>query len=201
MIDSHINWSYHVDIIAPKLSRAIGMLSKIRHYVSEPTLRSIYYGIFSSILTYGSQVWGQIQNKNINRLIKLQDKAVRTINFAHYQQSRNPLYEKSKILKFTDNIKTLNFLFVILKGNVPTALNCLNLVQNVHTYNTRASHQQHISLPNVKTQIYGIKSIKFQSAQIWNTLAKKYSKIEFVTKTKAFCKRFLTKYFLESYET
>ena len=39
LIDSHLNWSYHVDIIAPKLSRAIDMLSKIRHYVPEPTLR------------------------------------------------------------------------------------------------------------------------------------------------------------------
>ena len=28
LIDSHLNWSYHVELIAPKLGRAIGMLAK-----------------------------------------------------------------------------------------------------------------------------------------------------------------------------
>ena len=55
-MDSHLNWSHHTNIIASKLSCAIGMLSEIRHYVSDSTLRSIYYGIFSSILTYGCQI-------------------------------------------------------------------------------------------------------------------------------------------------
>ena len=76
LIDSYLNWSYHTDILASKLSRAIGMLSKIRHYVPKGTLHEIYYGIFSSILTYSCQVWGQIQNKHINCVLKLQDKAI-----------------------------------------------------------------------------------------------------------------------------
>ena len=58
------------------------MLSKIRYYGIESTLRMIYYGIFSSILTYAAQIWGQIQSKQVNRVIKLQDRAIRIINFA-----------------------------------------------------------------------------------------------------------------------
>ena len=56
-IDSHLNWSQHTNILAAKLSYAIGMLSKVRHYVLNNTLRTIYHGIFSSILIYGSQIW------------------------------------------------------------------------------------------------------------------------------------------------
>ena len=84
--DSYLNWNYHTDILASKLSRAIGMLSQIRHYVPKGTLHEIYYGIFSSILTYSCQVWGQIQNKHINRILKLQDKAIRVINFAQHNE-------------------------------------------------------------------------------------------------------------------
>ena len=62
LIDPYLKWNYHTDLIAPKLSRAIGMLSKLRHFVNSNTLRSVYYGIFSSIMTYASQVWGQISN-------------------------------------------------------------------------------------------------------------------------------------------
>ena len=32
-IDQHLNWGEHIKNIIPKLSRAIGELSKIRHYV------------------------------------------------------------------------------------------------------------------------------------------------------------------------
>ena len=48
--DEHLNWNYHT--LAPKLTRAIGMLTKIRHYVSKinPT-----YNIY--ILTYLHQYY------------------------------------------------------------------------------------------------------------------------------------------------
>ena len=91
LIDSHLNWSYHVELLAPKLSRAIGMLSKIRHFVQSDTLRTIYFGIFSSILMYCSQIWGNHHNIHINRIIKLQDKALRILNFAHYRAPTSPL--------------------------------------------------------------------------------------------------------------
>ena len=52
LIDSQLNFSYHINSISNKLGRAIGMLSKIRHYVTKDTLRSIYFGIFSSVLIY-----------------------------------------------------------------------------------------------------------------------------------------------------
>ena len=84
VIDQHLSWSNHIDNIASRLSRSVGMLSKIRYYVNESTLRMIYYGIFSSILTYASQIWGQIENKQVNRVIKLQDRAIRIINFANF---------------------------------------------------------------------------------------------------------------------
>ena len=60
LIDSHLNFSFHINSISTRLSRAIGMLEKIRYYVMKDTLRSIYFGMFSSILTYGCQIWGQI---------------------------------------------------------------------------------------------------------------------------------------------
>ena len=131
IIDQHLNWSYHTDYISAKLSRSVGMLSKIRHYVNVHTLRMIYYGIFSSTLTYAAQIWGQIQNQHINRVIKLQDRAIRIINFARYCDSRNPLYLKSNILKFNDNLNLLNFLFVYdsLKCNLPSIFN-----KNIYVY-------------------------------------------------------------------
>ena len=45
-LDPHLNFKHHIHELSMKLSRATGMLSKIRHYVSYNTLISIYYAIF-----------------------------------------------------------------------------------------------------------------------------------------------------------
>ena len=58
-IDQHLNWNEHIKNIIPKLSRAIGVLSKICHYVPKFLLKTIYYSIFNSHLIYACQVWGQ----------------------------------------------------------------------------------------------------------------------------------------------
>ena len=133
LIDCHLNWHFKVNNLSAKLARAIGMLKKIRHYVKFDTLRMIYYGIFSSILLYGSQIWGQT-NHAIKKLQILQNKALRTINFKHAQSSVNPLYKEYKILKLADNIKLQNFLFAYnnLKNNLPSRIVFLLWIQ--YTY-------------------------------------------------------------------
>ena len=68
-------------------------------------------------MMYGSLVWDQIQNRYVNRITKLQDIAIRIINFASSFASRNQLYKKSRILKFSDNIQLSNFLLVHASSN------------------------------------------------------------------------------------
>ena len=81
--------------------------------VHDENLYIIYFGIFSSLLNYGAQIWGQYHNCHIKRVTKLQDKAIRIINFAHFRESTSKLYKKSKILKFKDSITLNNYLYVV----------------------------------------------------------------------------------------
>ena len=137
LIDCHLRWNYHIDFIAPKLSRALGMLTKVRNFVDSKTLRSVYFGIFSSIMFYGALVWGQLLNKHVNRILRLQDRAIRVLNFASYNDSRGPLYKKMRILKFTDYVYLQNFLFVhdSFEGKLPTVFNDYFMFSNKqHNY-------------------------------------------------------------------
>ena len=130
LIDSHLNFSFHINSIAT-------MLAKIRHYVTKDTLHSIYFGIFSSILTYGSQICGQIKSKHFNRLVTLQNKAVKVLNFANFRDTVSPLYKTSKILKLSDSIRLQNFMYVLedIKGILPPSLqNTFILSSTAHTY-------------------------------------------------------------------
>ena len=147
------------------------MLAKIRHYVMKDILRSIYFGIFSSILTSGCQIWGQIKSNHFILLERLHNKAIKIINFASMYDSVTPLYKVSKISKLSDNIRLLNFLLVFddVNDKLPPALkNTFHLTANSHYYLTRGHVNLQVSLPSVRTIVYGLKSIAFQSCQEWN---------------------------------
>jgi hypothetical protein len=172
-LDSHLNWSYHVDALAPKLTRASGMLAKIRHYVSEDTLRNIYFGIFHSLMTYAAPVWGQDQNKHIKRISKIQNKALRIINFADFNAPTSNLYFKSEIPKFADHITTQNFLFAhdFINNNLPKPLmNLIQLLTDKHNIKTRAAEDLKFTLPKVNSVNSGLNSISYKTSACWNTL-------------------------------
>ena len=40
-IDSHLSWSDHINSISNKISRGVGILSKLKHFIPRTTLRSL----------------------------------------------------------------------------------------------------------------------------------------------------------------
>ena len=110
-IDTNLNWEYHVNDLSIKLNRANALLFKMRKYVSLKILRSIYFAIFDSYLSYCCLVWAQ-NCSTIQRIIILQKKAITIINLETRNFHTSPLFEQSSILKFHDNICLENILFV-----------------------------------------------------------------------------------------
>ena len=170
-LDSHLHWKYHIHELSMKLSRATGMLSKIRHYVSYNTLISIYYAIFSSHMTYGCQIWGQKGNANRNKISILQNKMLKRIHFKPNDETVNPLYHKSNILKFNDYVILQNFLFAYDHSHNTLPLSLQNIfipVTNIHEHNTRNATQKYLSLPKGKRS-FGKKNFFFllQGKEIW----------------------------------
>ena len=110
-IDTNLNWEYHVNDLSIKLNRANALLFKMKKYVSLKLLRSSYFVIFDSYLSYCCLVWAQ-NCSTIQRIIILQKKAVRIINFQPRNSHTSPLFKQNSILKFQDKICLENILFV-----------------------------------------------------------------------------------------
>ena len=98
-IDANLTWQHHVNDLSIKLNRANALLFKIRKYVSPKILRSIYFAIFDSHLSYCCLVWAQ-NFSSIKRILILQKKAVRIINFQPRNSHTSPLFKQNFILKF-----------------------------------------------------------------------------------------------------
>ena len=198
-LDCHLNWHVHRAELSTKLSRASGMLSKIRYYVNKETLHMVYYGIFSSLLIYGSQIWGQ-QNAVTKKLQILQNKALRIMYFQPPRTSATPLFKASSILKINDHINLQNFLLAYssLKGILPSSLQGnMNFLE--HPHETRNMGCLQLSRPSSKTIIYGSKSIKARSIEIWNSINKHHHEQRFLDKSLAVCKNFTKNLLLANY--
>ena len=80
-IDKYLSWDFHVLQLSKKLSRANGILSKLR----------VYYAIFYSGLTYGSNVRGLTSDENLNKIEILQRKCLRIMTFSGFRSHTNHL--------------------------------------------------------------------------------------------------------------
>ena len=109
--DANLTWQHHVNDLSIKLNRANALLFKMRKYVSCKILRSIYFAIFDSYLSYCCLVWAQ-NCSTIQRIVILQKKAIRIINFQPSNSHTSHLFKQSSILKFQDKICLENILFV-----------------------------------------------------------------------------------------
>ena len=182
-----------------KLTRAIGMLSKIRHFVDSDTLRMIYYGIFSSILTYTSQIWGQ-HERIVNKLQILQNKALRVMYFCTPRSSANPLFKDSKILKLADFILLQNILFVHenLRNKLPASLSDKFTFTNTGN-STRNVRNNQLNSLKTRTILYGSKSIESRCIDNWNSVNDHFHDLKLQDKSRAYCKEIVAKLLIDRY--
>ena len=65
-LDKYLSWDLKTNQFSKKLSRANGILSKLRHFAPKKTLVSVYYSIFYSHLLYGCPVWSLTKKEHLD---------------------------------------------------------------------------------------------------------------------------------------
>ena len=173
-IDANLSWQYHVNDLSIKLNRANALLFKMRKYVSLKILRSIYFAIFNSYLSYCCLVWAQ-NCSTIQRIVILQKKAVKIINFQPRNCHTSPLFKQSSILKFQDKICLENILFVSKSFNnlSPSVFNTwFSFSSDQHNYESSSSTQGNLTKLCYKKNSYEKYSITVSVVESWNKIQK-----------------------------
>ena len=103
-LDKYLSWDLQTNQLSKKLSRANGILSKLRHFVPKKILISVYYSIFYTPLLYRCPVWSLTKKENLDYISIVQKRCLRMINFAPFSSHTNNMFFDSKLLKFDDII-------------------------------------------------------------------------------------------------
>ena len=175
ILDNRLNWRAHITELSKKLSRAIGLIYKIRNFCSFSVLRSLYFSIFNSHLSYGLAVWGNANCSYINKIKDLQKRALKAIVFAHNDNyiNINSIHHNLKILNVGHQfqVQLSSLMWDYDHNTLPVSLKSLFKRSNlIHNYSTRAASKGKLHYTKVNTNKHGIKSFKYQGVKILNDL-------------------------------
>ena len=79
LIDSQLSFKEHILELNKKISRSIGLLYKLRPFVSSKLLINVYYAIIYPFLLYGITVWGNASISVLTPIYISQKKIVRMV--------------------------------------------------------------------------------------------------------------------------
>ena len=118
---------------------------------------------------------GQAQTQVLQNIEKIQNKALRILNFKNPWDPIEQIYKESKIFKLKDIVIISNLKFVYDQMNklLPRVFekNFINKTRQ-HLYNTRGNS---LDVPQVKTTTYGSNSFTLHAIRTWNFFQNKLS--------------------------
>ena len=82
MIDESLTRKYHIAFVCSRISRNIGIISKLRYYLSIQQLKQIYYNLIYPYISYSILAWGSVYKTHIKKIQIKQNHTVRLIFFA-----------------------------------------------------------------------------------------------------------------------
>ena len=223
LIDQHLRWNYHVSNISKKISRGVGILTKLRNFMDTDLLKTIYYCLVYSHLTYGIHAWGSACITETAKLSVLLKKAVRILTGNRYFQiygeqsgplpSAEPLFKELNLLNFQDafDLNIAKFIYSTLAELSPSIFtDWFSYTNDIHSHATTSSvtitrnqyfdvgtaePTRNLFTKNSNLVKYGGKMIRVYGPKLWNSIPRE---IQDSTSLSTF-KIKLKKYFINRY--
>ena len=180
LIDSHLSFKFHIDELTKKISRGIGILYKLRHFVTTKILTNVYYAIIYPFLLYGITTWGHASKTLLSPLHILQKKFVRMATFNDTYPlipgpltHTPPLFYKLNLLTIFDiyNLQLGKLVYDSLNNIGPTR-SIIQFIRasELHDHETRYANQGNLFSSWVRTTRFGLKNLQVEGGHLWATL-------------------------------
>ena len=119
ILDDKLNWKPQIEKLVTQLSKSCGMLYKWKHHTNTSVLKSVYFALFHYYLSYSILNWGRANKTTLLPLIRLQNKAVRTLEYS--KTKTTILYSKHKILEIPDlfQLSVAKLMYSFYNGGLP----------------------------------------------------------------------------------
>ena len=147
IVDDCITWKSHINHVSSKIIKALAILRLLKYTFPKHILKTLYMSLIQPYLNHCNTIWGATDKTIIEPLFRLQKKAIRLVNRAHYLEHTKPIFVSMKILTVYQ-LHDLNCLAFIYKClNSDKYLNYKNeMTRNSHDHDYNTRNNSHFRL-------------------------------------------------------
>ena len=171
-IDKNMSWNIHIDNLCRELSKLIGLLWRNRHLLPYHCRLLFYNSFILPRIDYCLPIWGNSSIQGMNKIWRLQKKAVRLICNVPFDAPTADLFKNLRFMNiFERHLYQLCIsVFKILSSHNSPMSNLISLQNYSHSYNLR-SNTDFVSLevPFPHKESFK-KSFYYSAPFIWNRL-------------------------------
>ena len=111
LFDEHLSFSLHIDSLRSKLSKSLFCINRVKNFVPQKTLKTLYFTLFHSHLLYCPLIVSCAPKSLVDKIAIMQKKAIRTITNSKANSHTEPLFSSLKILPYHKIIYKAQLLF------------------------------------------------------------------------------------------
>jgi len=168
--DTKLTFASHINGIRSKISSAIGIIQRNKHFLTQNLRRQLYFSLIHPHLLYGIELWGGAAQKHLKPLQNLQKRALRVVAGAKPRTTTTPLFKNAKILKLTDiyELQIAKLMFSGFHNTLPP-----NIQRQINkTQQNRSTRQTHLNL-YIKQRSTKIQNLRpsVEGPYLWNGLS------------------------------
>ena len=138
-----MNWNSHVQKIANKISRTLGVMNRLKRYLPISAMRLMYDSLILSHLQFGITNW----SFEWDRISKLQKRALRIMTNSRYNAHTEPLLKQLHLLNVKDifDVQCMKFWYKFVNKKVPNYFrDMFKYNHEVHDIGTRSHDRLHL---------------------------------------------------------
>ena len=200
IIDKSLKFTKHIDYISSIIGRNIGIISRIRYCIDKRTAFLLYNSLILPYLNYCCMIWGSNYNSHLLKLVTLQKRAVRLIEYVYPPHSSEPIFRQFNILKLADMVQSQMLLVMhkFITHKLPVAF---DKIYETHQGFSNRRHVTHLKQP-FSNRNYRLFTTTYHGPKLWNSImAPKYPCLDDVPTSKSFIKNFIREHFVQAYNT
>ena len=168
-IDKNLTWKPHIAAISTKIARGSWALTRLKRYVNQKTLLTVYYSMIFPYLQYCITTWGSCCRSNLTPLVSLQKRIIRIISGADYQAHSKPLFLQLQVLNLEDIffVEVAKYMHFLSSNQDKFSQQSLySQVSSLHDHNTRYSSKSNYYIKPTNLRI-GRRTMHILGPKIW----------------------------------
>lgn len=181
IVDDRLHWDKHATQLTLRLRKLIYKFVQLRRILTPNILKSIYYALVESTLSYGILVWGGTNITYISPVIQIQKLILRIINFKIPRYPSKLLFKEYEVLSLRQIYISKILIFIRKHPEHTTTIS--------HSHNTRQK-QTNLSLPRMSTG-FAQKHAMYLAPRIYNKVPIEIKQIHTLSKYKLGIKKWL----------